>query len=345
MPARAADVTRSGGGSAEAWFFRADGCIETTMQVIVAEAASGLLDVGEESDSLLFTLYRRDACTNTDLMYVVQTEVEPDGFTVDGNLASAALTTSFDTVDRVSGLPVHFDLNLSWQNIGTRTFSTRQHTRTHGSDAISSRWFSLDSWSASVDGSVSDGTTDYLAGASPVGSLSSDHTAGVFVDRLRLLQEAAAADSGANSQLDGNVALARWSEIDETGCIESATDVMVVSTALSGTLFGDRDSSEIYVTLSRFDTCADVYLEWISTAVELSPDELDVRGGGRSVTVGTTIETTSSVTLEPVSLRIDVSWAAVDGADATWESFSLHQVTPTERINYATKTSSATVDA
>lgn len=341
-PAVAADISRSTGSSVDAGLVSiADVCVETYAYVLAADGSSVLIDPAVGDSQIYMFVQRRDTCANHDLSYIYRAgTLEPGALTISPDRTTAALTTGFDTHDWAANRTVHVEVALTWTNSGIRSYRTDQkrHVRT-GSVHLVER-LDYDTWTASIAGSILvDGVEAISSNVASLseGHIGADRTSRAVTEQLARIA-AAATSTGLNqptvTSSDVTSGYAHWTGGDGA-CAASLAEIQVGETNQSAVL--EDAFAQVNLTVGRFNVCTGEYFEWISEGWLLNVDDVHVERGGAAISIMKSLTAVSSVTLQPVTINLTIRW----DAEASWDSFSSHELSPLTRIHYTSTTRGA----
>jgi hypothetical protein len=158
-PSAAATVERSSfkGSSAYAQFNVDDGCTSTGTSVLAYDNVENR----QRLSAISYIIYRFDNCSGVILTSISgNADLADTNFVVRAGARNATLVAEIDTVDNVSGTPIHLEIRLSWSAAGQElggvahnSFQVPGYRSMTTSKGISRE--------ATAIGTVSDGQTNY----------------------------------------------------------------------------------------------------------------------------------------------------------------------------------------
>lgn len=169
----AAEVThyQSRGVMASAGWYNSVGCIDTNTSINVADMTTKVGGPPTESAVLFLNIWQWDTCNFTILRNIFETvSLDPNDLIGSKKLDGATLVTNVTAYDYVTSSDVELTLSIDWVGDGDVFHGQYQDRNWFGGQLISTR-ANGSVRSATISGTVSDGTTDYAAG-SALGSIS-----------------------------------------------------------------------------------------------------------------------------------------------------------------------------
>lgn len=187
LSAAAGSTTQFRGKSVNAEFATIDasGCVYTNASVFASATRfnSTKPKSGDEYSSVSVYLSRFDVCTDTTLLAAFGNAfVDGTELLVSDKLKTAALTTTVEMYDDVSGNLFTVDLDLDWTATTACVQQKSRYSITSPGYKITYR-FNGTSCDAVATGEVTSGTTNYAAEGSDYAQIMSARSGSIFVER------------------------------------------------------------------------------------------------------------------------------------------------------------------
>lgn len=184
LPASASEPTKYNyrGESVQGLFNLTDGCVQTDVFLYASDQSTyGKSSIPESSSASVY-VSRYDMCSGTTLLNAIGYGVlEEEDFDTDQRLSSAKLQTTVYGYDWNTGESITLDVDVAWDGNGDLT-RTNYHYHYDMGDTIVNGHHSGTSRVATMSGSVSDGTTNFIEGATGAGTIMDAKSGTIIVE-------------------------------------------------------------------------------------------------------------------------------------------------------------------
>ncbi|WP_141715256.1 hypothetical protein [Burkholderia ubonensis] len=165
---------------ANAFFTQLSGCVETSVGVAaVLGDTSSIVDVGPPtrsfSNDMIVFVSMFDWCQNATVLSAFG-KAPPASFDMAEDLRGARLTGIVTAKDSIHSTPLDIRVDVTWTGIGDKSdVHSADHASTFPSGFINTHF---NGWvrSATVSGTVTDGTTNYTPAVAQFGAMTDIHT-------------------------------------------------------------------------------------------------------------------------------------------------------------------------